>query len=228
MFALRTATQLIPATLQTPSTRHPNIFARRCSWSPTFLPEGFTMKRLLCVLPFFLAACDAGTIAPTGVMSPAASTASMGKNTCTLVNGNVVATGFDANGYNRCAGIFNGTMAGYCADRGQGPTCAATTGDTKLVMKWNAGWDLGNFEHWSNPPYDATIDNEFNGAYTDGTPFSEHFKAHWDLGCKESGGLASFGGGSCVWGQFEILMDQGTEDGAHIWWEKMSPAGFGS
>lgn len=186
------------------------------------------MKRLLFVLPFLLAACDVSTITPTGVMSPAGAVASNGKNSCTLVNGNVVATGFDSFGYNRCASIFNGTFAGYCAQRSQGPTCAGTTGDTKLVMKWNDGWDLGNFEGWSNGPYYATLDNEINGALADGTPFSEHFKTRWDAGCVASGGVTSSNGGSCIWGQFEILMDQGTQDGAHTWWTKQTPAGYGS
>jgi hypothetical protein len=186
------------------------------------------MKRLLILLPFLLAACDVSTIAPTATMTPAASTASSGRNTCTLANGAIVATGFDANGYNRCAHIFNGTFAGYCAARGQAPDCAGTTGGTKLVMKWNEGWDLGNAEGWSKPPYYATLDNEIKGAYPDGTPFSEHFKTRWDAGCTTSGGTASSNGGTCIWNQFEVLMDQGTEDGSHIWWVKMTPAGFGS
>ena len=186
------------------------------------------MKRLLLVLPFLLAACDVSTIAPTSLTAPAAIAASQGGNTCTLANGHVVATGFDAYGYNRCASNFNGTFAGWCAARGEGPTCAGTTGDTKLVMKWNDGWDLGNFEKWSHGPYNATLDNEIKGALADGTPFSEHFKTHWDAGCVSSAGVASSNGGSCIWGQFEILMDQGSQDGSHIWWTKMSPAGFGS
>ncbi len=188
------------------------------------------MKRLLIVLPFLLAACEQSTTAPAARNSAVPTFSASGNNSCTVpvhFVPTVVAKGYDEFGYNRCAGMFNGTMAGYCSARGAAADCGGTTGDTKLVMKWNSGWDLGNTEGWTSASYDAWIDNEFHGAYADGTPFSEHFKAKWDLGCLSSGGVTSTGGGTCIWGQFAVLMDQGTEDGTHIWWAKFSPGGFG-
>jgi hypothetical protein len=95
-------------------------------------------------------------------------------------------------------------------------------------MKWNEEWDRGNAEGWANAPYNAYLDNEARGAYLDGTPFSEHFKTRWDAGCVASSGAASTNGGSCIWGQFEVLMDQGKEGGVHTWWTKLSPAGYGN
>lgn len=33
----------------------------------------------------------------------------------------------------------------------------------RLVMKWKAEWDRGNAEGWSNPPYDAWLNNQWKG-----------------------------------------------------------------
>jgi hypothetical protein len=35
-------------------------------------------------------------------------------------------------------------------------------------------------------------------------------------------------GGNRIWGAFEILMDQGTMNGQHVWWVKVSPGGNGA
>ena len=93
-------------------------------------------------------------------------------------------------------------------------------------MKWNAEWDRGNAEGWSQTPYDAWLDNEAKGTDLAGVAFSEHFKTTWDAGCVASG--TATGGGDCIWGQFAILMDQGKTDGLHVWWSKMTPAGYGN
>lgn len=110
-------------------------------------------------------------------------------------------------------------------------------------MKWNEEWDRGNSDCvagttpcWQSPPYNAWLDNEIKGVYgtssdplfpyTRGTPFSEHFKARWDAGCVENG--VSTNGGSCIWGSFEILMDQGNVNADKVWWAKLTPAGYGN
>jgi hypothetical protein len=186
------------------------------------------MKRLLLVLPFLLAACDSGIPAPTeNAVLKSSSLAAKG-GTCTLANGRVVGTGFDDFGYNRCAHLFNGSFGGYCAARNAAPTCGGVDPSSKLIMKWNEEWDRGNAEKWLKPPYAAWLDNEARGTYTDGTPYSEHFKTKWDAGCVASKGTVSSNGGSCIWGQFEILMDQGKEAGEHFWWTKLTPAGYGN
>ena len=71
--------------------------------------------------------------------------------TCTLANGNVVATGFDQYGYNRCAHQFVGTGSSWCLARGASANCLGIYSPDKLVMKWNAEWDRGNAEGWSDP-----------------------------------------------------------------------------
>ena len=188
---------------------------------------GDSMKRFLLVLPFLLAACDSGVTAPAGVtLRPVIKSGTEG--TCTLANGNTAATGFDQYGYNRCAHQFVGTYGSWCEARGQDEDCGGVKGSTKLVMKWNEEWDRGNAENWANPPYAAWENNEARGFYLDGTPFSEHFKTRWDAGCVSSDGASSTNGGDCIWGQFEILMDHGMEDGVHTWWTKLNPAGYGN
>jgi len=198
------------------------------------------MKRLLCILPFLLAACDSGVTGPRESVALSASTMSAKGGSCTLASGKVASTGFDKYGYNRCAHIFNGTFEGYCAARGGGPSCGGVEGTTKLIMKWNEEWDRGNAEGWTKSPYAAYLDNEMRGTYLDGTPFSEHFKTRWDAGCvatfiPDEPGIPGSGfpgvstnGGACIWEQFEVLMDQGTENGEHIWWTKLTPAGYGN
>lgn len=141
---------------------------------------------------------------------------------CTLANGKVVSTGFDEFGYNRCAHNFVGTYGGWCAQQGRPENCAGVPGDTRLNMKWNEEWDRGNATNWADGPYRAWLDNEIKG-----DDFSEHFKTKWDASCAAHNPVGE-DGAPCIWGAFEILMDQGTEGGAHVWWTKLSPAGFGS
>lgn len=188
------------------------------------------MKRLLLVLPFLFAACDSGVTNPTESAVLKTATLAAKGGTCTLANGNVASTGFDAYGYNRCAHIFNGSWGGYCTEpkRNAEPDCYGVLRTTKLIMKWNEEWDRGNAEKWLKPPYAAYLDNEIRGNYLDGTPFSEHFKTRWDAGCVSSRGTVSGNGGSCIWGRFEVLMDHGKEAGEHLWWAKLTPAGYGN
>jgi len=186
------------------------------------------MKRLLLTLPFILAACAGDSAAPTENAVLKTATLAANGGTCTTAAGKVVATGFDQFGYNRCAHLFNGTFGGYCAARNAAPTCGGVAPTSKLVMKWNEEWDRGNAEKWLNPPYVAWLDNEARGTYLDSTPYSEHFKTRWDAGCVASHGSVSTNGGACIWNQFEILMDHGKEAGAHFWWTKLTPAGYGN
>ncbi len=193
------------------------------------------MKRLLLALPIILAACASDVPNPTEAFVAKSAVLAAKGGTCTLASGRVVATGFDQYGYNRCAHIFNGTYGGWCAQHGQGPDCGGVQGSTTLVMKWNEEWDRGNATNWNEGPYDAWEDNEAKGAYLDGTTFSEHFKTKWDAGCvavttpaDPMGYTYRPDGGKCIWGQFLVLMDQGKEDGQHMWWAKLSPAGYGN
>jgi len=187
------------------------------------------MRKFLPVLALLvvIAACVDTQTDPTG-LSVAPELAKVDAGMCVLASGATANTGFDEFGYNRCAHVFNGPWAGYCTQRGLGPDCYGVRGDTHLNMKWNEEWDRGNATGWAEGPYDARLDNQTNGWYEDGTPFSEHFKTRWDQGCADTGGAVSSNGGECIWGQFEVLMYQGKEDGLHLWWSKLTPAGYGN
>ena len=188
------------------------------------------MKRILLVLPFVLAACDSGLTAPPENVIPTVASLNLSGGTCLVpIRGvmTIVRVGFDEFGYNRCAHNFVGTFGGWCTQRSLSVDCGGVTGDTRLNMKWNEGWDVGNATGWSKGPYDAWLDNEIRGTDLSGVAFSEHFKTKWDQACAD-GSVSGTDGGPCIWGSFEVLMDQGTENGAHVWWTKLSPAGFGS
>ncbi len=138
--------------------------------------------------------------------------------------------GFDEAGYNDRARIFNGTVWAWCMDKvGIESWCQANYGDyanDHLVMKWNAEWDRGNAENWSNPPYDAWLNNQFNGKFPGGSDEIWHYKFVWVGPCTEGEYFPN--GGYCLWSQFEVLMDQGTADGVHSWLAHAKPGGYGS
>ena len=195
------------------------------------------MKRILLVLPFLLAACDSGLTGPSKNLVPTAASLSVSGGTCTVPIGGIltaVSTGFDQWGYNRCARIFNGTYSSYCAEGGTSPAdCAHLYGiylPDQLIMKWNAEWDRGNSEGWSKPPYSAWLDNEENGKKPDGSGAVWHYKYQWYGPCGANYTLLP-DGGYCIWGQFEVLMDQGIDPSVspgHIWNALAKPNGYGT
>lgn len=137
--------------------------------------------------------------------------------------------GFDEFGYNYTARIFVGPLDG--ADRNFDGTYwgDATFAKDMLVMKWSKGWDDARFNGGEWGP-DCWVDNEFNGQRTDGSGWSEHVKIVW------VGAEGEFSrGGIPIWGQFEIVMDQGIydpsnfEDGGHFWSNgPVTPNGYGA
>ncbi len=203
------------------------------------------MRRLLLVLPFIVAACDAAVTDPRPVAETAvvASTAARAASaaTCTLYDG-TYARGFNEFGYNYCArnfvGVFGGWCAAYNAKIGQPVdwTCASLSSvdydyrpfaNDHLVMKWNAEWDRGNAEKWLKPPYDAWEDNEWNGMRPGGSKYTEHFKTKWSADC--AAGVTPTTGGYCIWGPFYVTMDQGMDpDHLHWWAAHALPAGYGN
>ena len=142
--------------------------------------------------------------------------------------------GFDEWGYNRQARIFVGTAWNWCMGKvGNEAWCAAYLGsyaNDQIIMKWNAEWDRGNDEGWSNPPYDAWENNEWNGAFPGGSGGVWHYKIVWVGDCEADPGLVPEGG-YCIWGQFATIMDQGTDptsDPVHIWFAHSNPTGYGT
>lgn len=140
--------------------------------------------------------------------------------------------GFDQYGYNRTARIFSGTAWNWCMEKvGDITWCTSYLGpyaQDKLVMKWNAEWDRGTAENWSNPPYDAWENNEWNGKVPGGSGEVWHYKIVWYGSCGEN--LTKLpNGGYCIWGQFATIMDQGTTfDNVHMWLAHGLPSGYGT
>ena len=138
--------------------------------------------------------------------------------------------GFDEWGYNRTARNFVGTGWSWCMGKvGDEAWCTDYLGpyaNDKLVMKWNAEWDRGNAEGWSNPPYDAWCSNEWNGMMPGGSGETWHYKYAW-VGPCGAYGTPLDNGGYCIWGQFAVIMSHGTYEGQHFWDALASPAGYG-
>lgn len=134
--------------------------------------------------------------------------------------------GFNEFGYNYGARIFNGTGSGWCLARGASANCLGAYSLDKLVMKWNAEWDRGNEEDWLNPPYNAWTDNEWNGKVPGGSDETWHYKIVWVGPCTE--GDTVDGGGYCLWGEFAVILSQGTAGGEHLWDVLAKPAGYGA
>jgi len=145
-------------------------------------------------------------------------------------NGNVMATvsdnGFNEFGYNYNARIFSGTGSNWCLARNDTATCLGDYSTDKIVMKWNAEWDRGNDEGWSSPPYTAWTNNHWNGNCEGCSGEIWQYKISWSQVCADGGTLED--GGYCIWGQFEVLMDQGTSDTGHTWLAKATPNGYGA
>jgi hypothetical protein len=143
---------------------------------------------------------------------------------------NVNEHGFDDSGYNRTARIFNGTAWDWCMEKVNDPVwCQQYLGESandRLIMKWNAEWDRGNIENWSNPPYDAWENNQWNGNVSGGSSDVWHYKIVWVGPCGSDGTLLE-NGGYCIWGQFEVIMDHGTADNVHEWLSHAKPNGYG-
>ena len=135
------------------------------------------------------------------------------------------AGGYDQFGYNYGARIFNAPADGV--DRlldGQvwgDPTYAKD----RLVMKWSKAWDDARF-HGAPWTAAAWVTNEWNGNVPGGSGTTEHVKIVWVGPCGATGTpLAD--GGYCIWGEFEAVMDQGTDATGHWWLAHAIPNGLG-
>lgn len=149
-----------------------------------------------------------------------------------LSTGFALAKGFDDYGYNRQARNFVGTclswhMGKFGSTEAQAQAYCGEYSDDKLKMKWNAEWDRGNEEGWTDPNgYDAWEDNLWNGKVPGGSGEVWHYRIKWVGECPN--GEAGPNGGYCIWGQFEVLMDHGTSNGEHLWFAHASPSGYGN
>lgn len=141
------------------------------------------------------------------------------------------AGGFDQYGYNNTARIFNGTGSGWCQARGAAADCLGIYSPDKLVMKWNAEWDRGNAEGWSDPNgYKAWENNEWNGAFPGGSQAVWKYKIVW-VGDYVANPSLIPDGGYGIWGQFAVIMDQGKDPSygpGHLWFAHANPSGYGA
>lgn len=142
------------------------------------------------------------------------------------------AGGFDANGYNNTARLFNGTLLQWCTAKGIDPSVCPGYGfgsnNDRIVMKWNAEWDRGNAEDWANPPYNAWTNNEWNGKMAGGSGFVWHYKIVW-VGDYIADPTLIPDGAYGIWGQFAVIMDQGVDPTlGHTSYALGSPAGYGA
>ena len=136
------------------------------------------------------------------------------------------AGGFDEFGYNYQARVFVGTGESWSLAKGLPADYLGVYAQDKLVMKWNAEWDRGNAENWLNGPYDACENNEWNGV-NGGSGEVWHYKIKWVGDYAADPSLISEGGYG-IWGQFEVVMDQGTSNSEHIWLTHAIPTGYGN
>ncbi len=125
--------------------------------------------------------------------------------------------GFNEFGYNYTARNFVGTGASWCADYGvfDEATCnewlMGPFYNDKLVMKWNEAWDACNDNGYDDPAYcaGAWTDNEWNGM-NGGSGAVWHYKIIW-VGSEGESSPYWREGGYLVWGNYEVVMDQGTD-----------------
>lgn len=139
------------------------------------------------------------------------------------------AGGFDQFGYNDTARVFSGPADGVDRVLDGKVWGDPTYANDHLVMKWNAEWDRGNDEGWTNPPYRAWENNEWNGNVSGGSGAVWHYKIVW-VGPCGAYGTPLPDGSYCIWGQFAVIMDQGfdsTYGEGHLWFAHAKPNGVG-
>jgi len=140
--------------------------------------------------------------------------------------GIALAGGFDQFGYNYGARIFVGKADGVDKTLDGKVWGDPTYANDRLVMKWSKGWDDARF---NGAPWtaDAWEDNEWNGKVPGGSGEVWHYKIKWvGTPCDETNPNWA-AGGYCIWGQFEVIMSQGTVANEHIWDAHAIPTGYG-
>ncbi len=145
-------------------------------------------------------------------------------------------TGFNQYGYNYGTRIFNGTYLSWCEAGGTtAAACQTELGvyaNDHLVMKWNAQWDACNANGYNDPAYclGAWDDNELNGKVPGGSGEIWHYKVIW-VGSAGSNSPYWLPGGYSIWGNYEVVMDQGSDPNigsGHMWNALATPNGYGA
>ncbi len=181
------------------------------------------LLKLLAVFAIMMSiACGADSFAPTA-STPPTSPAVSADNTSAAVQ---ASGGRDLFGYNYQARIFVGLEDG--ADRNLDGTYWGDKSYAKdhLVMKWSKGWDDARFHGTPWGP-EAWLDNEYNGHVPGGSGETAHYKIIW-VGTLLQASQYWRPGGYAIWGQFEVVMSQGTAQGQHWWEARARPNGYGA
>lgn len=122
-------------------------------------------------------------------------------------------TGFDQYGYNYQARIFNGRADGVDRILDDAVWGDPIYANDQLVMKWSKAWDDARF-HNATWTCEAWEDNEWNGKAA-GSGEVWHYKIVW-VGPELENSACWREGGEPIWGQFEVVMSQGTVDNEHL------------
>lgn len=135
------------------------------------------------------------------------------------------AGGFDQFGYNYKAMVFVGSADGV--DRNLDGTVYgdSTYANDHLVMKWSKAWDDARF-HGAPWTPDAWVNNEWNGMLPDGSSVTEIVKIVW-VGSELENSPYWRSGGYPIWGEFEVIMDQGNDLTGHYSYAHAVPNGYG-
>ncbi len=156
--------------------------------------------------------------------------------------------GFNSYGYNYTARTFNGTYLSWCESPDSSGNPGGTPADClsawtlstpingyvvyaydQLIMKWNAAWDACNASNGDPTSCaGAWLTNEENGQVPGGSGAVWHYKIIWSSVCAAGGTPTD--GGYCVWGSYEVIMDQGLDPnwGSGHWFNALvTPNGLG-
>jgi len=135
-------------------------------------------------------------------------------------------SGFDEYGYNYQARIFVGPADGVDRSLDGAVWGDPTYANDHLVMKWSKAWDDARF-HGAPWTPEAWEDNEWNGMVPGGSGEVWHYKIIW-VGPQLESSPYWREGGYPIWGEFEVIMDQGTSQGeGHSWYAHAIPCGYG-
>ena len=145
-----------------------------------------------------------------------------------------LAAGFDQYGYNYTARVFVGPADGVDRVLDDAVWGDPTYAKDHLVMKWSKAWDDARF-HEGSWTADAWEDNEWNGKGPGGSGEVWHYKIGW-VGPGLENSPYWRAGGYAIWGEFEVIMDQGVStanycdpnNGGHQWCAHTIPTGYGA
>lgn len=152
-----------------------------------------------------------------------------------LIGTVMAAGGFDQFGYNYQARLFSGKADGVDRRLDGKVWGDSTYANDHLVMKWSKAWDDARFHNAPWTP-DAWEDNEWNGMTPNGSKQLWHYKIIW-VGSALENSPYWRAGGYPIWGQFEVIMDQGVDkandfcnanNGGHQICALASPNGYGA